>query len=205
MAFPEHSALVIIDMQKAFVKPGAALCIHGAAVTVAAVARLAAAARQQQVPVIWVCRSYAPDGSNMEPPRWRDLVARGYGASGVLAPGSRGINSEELAEGLSMEPGDYRLVKPRYSAFFHTELEALLQRLGVRTLVISGTTVPNCIRSTAYDALSLDLETIVPGDTVSSISDDIQEANLRDMARAGVIICQSDVLIQKGKEEKWMK
>jgi nicotinamidase-related amidase len=205
MAFPPQAALVIIDMQQAFVAPGAALCISGAQATVPVIEKLAQAARDQQVPVIWVLRSYAPDGSNVEPARWKDLTARGYAQAGVLAPGSTGINSEELADGLHRQEGDLTVIKPRYSAFFHTDLETMLHDRAIKTLVVTGTTVPNCVRATVYDALSLDLETIIPQDAVSSNTPVIQETNLQDMARAGAIICRSEALIRKGKDENWMR
>ena len=49
--------------------------------------------------------------------------------------------------------------------------------------------VPNCIRTTCYDALSLDYDVVVLSDCTSSVTDEVQSANLRDMARIGARIC----------------
>ena len=58
---PERTALLIIDMEKGFVEPGAALCIAGAKATVPAIARAADEARAAGIRVIWVKRIYAAD------------------------------------------------------------------------------------------------------------------------------------------------
>ncbi|MFR3921291.1 MAG: cysteine hydrolase family protein [Dysosmobacter welbionis] len=40
------------------------------------------------------------------------------------------------------QPGDYTIIKPRWSAFFQTELDLILRRLDVRTVILTGTTTP---------------------------------------------------------------
>ena len=52
----------------------------------------------------------------------------------------------------------------------------------------SGTTTPNCIRTTCYDANSLDYNVVVLEDCCSSQTKEIQEMNIADMARMGAII-----------------
>lgn len=64
--------------------------------------------------------------------------------------------------------------------------------LGVRRLILAGTTTPNCIRTTCYDALSLDYEVTVLSDCTSSVSEEIQRANLLDMAWVGARIVSSE-------------
>ena len=91
--FHKKAALIVIDMQKAFVEPGAAHCIAGAKATVPACAKVIAEARAAGSPVFWVRRQYRPDGSDVEFTRKAAWKAGG----GTMAPGSTGINSEELA------------------------------------------------------------------------------------------------------------
>lgn len=86
------------------------------------------------------------------------------------------------------------IVKPRFSAFFHTQVDLILRRLGVDTVILAGTTTPNCIRSSCYDALSLDYDVVVLSDCTSSVTDEVQRANLEDMARIGAKICTVDEL-----------
>lgn len=190
---PEKTAVLVIDMQKAFVEPGAALCIAGAKSTVPAIISFTDRAREAGASIVWVTRSYESDGSNMEIPRRRDLEKRGL--MGVLAPGTTGINSIEDAEGLEPKDGDIRIVKPRFSAFFGTELLKIIKERGIDTVILTGTTTPNCIRTTAYDGISYDLRTIAAEDCCSSATDDIQKANMDDMKRIGVEIAGSKELL----------
>lgn len=182
--FHKNTALIIIDMQKAFVEPGAAHCIRQAKATVSACAEVISEAREAGAPIFWVKRQYLPDGSDVEFTRREAWLAGGR----TMAPGSTGINSEELAEGLCREPGDYEIIKPRWSAFFQTKLDMMLRRLGVDTVVLIGTTTPNCIRTTCYDAIALDYETIIIERCCSSQTDEIQRVNMEDMERIGARI-----------------
>ena len=61
-----------------------------------------------------------------------------------------------------------------WSAFFGTDLDFLLRARGIGTLVLAGTTTPNCIRTTCYDALSLDYNVAVIEDCTSSRTPAVQ-------------------------------
>lgn len=187
-AHPEGSktAFLVIDMQKAFVEPGAALRIAGAKATVPAIRRALDAARRAGARIWWVEREYAADGSDMEKPRRKALES--LGISGVLAPGSTGLNSVEQPDGLRKEPGDRTIIKKRYSAFFGTDLDRQLREEGIETIVLLGTTTPNCIRSTCYDGISLNYDVVVLEPCCSSNTPEIQRSNMEDMERAGAVI-----------------
>ena len=62
------------------------------------------------------------------------------------------------------------------------------------TVILAGTTTPNCIRTSCYDALSLDYDVIVLSDCTSSVTEEVQRANLADMARIGARIMTADEL-----------
>ncbi|MCI5746690.1 cysteine hydrolase family protein [Eubacterium pyruvativorans] len=180
------TAFLVIDMQKAFVEPGAALRIAGAKATVPAIRRALDAARRAGARIWWVEREYAADGSDMEKPRRKALES--LGISGVLAPGSTGLNSVEQPDGLRKEPGDRTIIKKRYSAFFGTDLDRQLREEGIETIVLLGTTTPNCIRSTCYDGISLNYDVVVLEPCCSSDTPEIQRSNMEDMERAGAVI-----------------
>ena len=174
-------ALLIIDMQNGFLQPQSPLCIRGALATVPACARVISAGRAAGVPVIFVNRRYRADGSDVELTR-RQVWARG---GKPLTPGSTGPLSVENPPEFGRASGDYEIIKPRYSAFFQTPLDLLLRRLGVDTVVLTGTTTPNCIRTTCYDAISLDYRVVVVEDCCSSNTEAIQQANMLDMGNVG--------------------
>jgi nicotinamidase-related amidase len=83
-------------------------------------------------------------------------------------------------------PGEETVVKTRFSAFHATALRADLAARGVTRLVLAGVQTPNCIRATAYDALALDVPTVVVlSDATAAATPFVQQANLYDLRVAG--------------------
>ena len=194
MIDPKRTALLMIDMQNGFIEPTSALCVAGAAATVDACARVLKAARSQGMQVFHVRRRYAADGSDVEPVRYRAWAA---GGRPLCAQGDC-PSTLDCPDVLTPADGERVLVKPRFSAFFDTPLAGLLQREGIGTVVLAGTTTPNCIRATCYDALSLNLNVVVVADATSSRTPEVQAANIADMAHIGAAIISVDELCQQG-------
>ncbi len=180
----ERAALLVIDLERGFIDESSPLCIRGAAATLPACGQAIAYAREAGVPVFFIHRAYRANGSDVEACRYPGWQAGGK----PLAPGSAGPGSVETPPEVTPQEGDYVVLKPRFSAFFHTELDLILRRLGVRTLYLTGTTTPNCIRTTCYDGLSLDYNVGILTDCCSSNSDEIQQANMVDMANIGATL-----------------
>ena len=184
---PTRAALILIDMENGFVEPEGGHCIRFAKSTVPACVRAVETAREKGIPVFFVKRIYRADGSDVELTRYAGWVAGGR----ACGPASTGPNSAQAPEGLRPRPGDYTIWKPRWSAFFHTELDLILRRLDIRTVILAGTTTPNCVRTTCYDAIALEYNTVVLTDCCSSQTEEIQRVNLEDMGRAGAILMDS--------------
>lgn len=180
----ERAALLVIDLERGFIDESSPLCIRGAAATLPACGQAIAYAREAGVPVFFIHRAYRANGSDVEACRYPGWQAGGK----PLAPGSTGPGSVETPPEVTPQEGDYVVLKPRFSAFFHTELDLILRRLGVRTLYLTGTTTPNCIRTTCYDGLSLDYNVGILTDCCSSNSEEIQQANMVDMANIGATL-----------------
>ena len=187
---PTRAALLVIDMENGFVTPEGGHCIRGAAATVPACVQAVETARKQGIPVFFVKRIYRCDGSDVELTRYAGWMSGGR----ACMPASNGSNSAEAPEGLRPQPGDYTIWKPRWSAFFQTELDLILRRLNIRTVILTGTTTPNCIRTTCYDAMALDYNVVVLTDCCSSQTEEIQRVNLADMERVGAILMEHTAL-----------
>ena len=70
---------------------------------------------------------------------------------------------------------------------------------GIQHVILTGTTTPNCIRTSCYDAICLDYEVTVLSDCTSSVTNDIQQSNLLDMANIGAhILSSKEFMLQKG-------
>lgn len=181
MENPTKSAMIVIDMERGFVDRESAHCICTAQATVPACRRAMELAREKGIPVFLVNRVYRADGSDVEATRYHSWVQGGR----AMTPGSAGPCSMEMPEGMEPRPGDYTLIKPRWSAFFQTELDLILRRLRIETVILIGTTTPNCVRTTCYDAVALDYNVLILPECCSSQTAEIQQANLADMERIG--------------------
>ena len=193
---PTRSALLVIDMENGFVHPEGGHWIRFAQSMVPNCVRAVELARAKGIPVFFVKRLYRADGSDVELTRYPGWVAGGR----ACRPASTGPNSAQAPEGLRPQPGDYTIIKPRWSAFFQTELDLILRRLDVRTVILTGTTTPNCIRTTCYDAIALEYNTVVLTDCCSSQTEEIQQANLADMERVGAILMDSAAFADFGPD-----
>ena len=191
-------AVLLIDMERGFVDPASPHCIRMAQASIPKIKLVLDASRANGVPVFYIKRIYRPDGSDVELTRWHMWSEGGR----AMGPGSRGEKGAEYCEEIAPQEGDYLIYKPRWSAFFATPLDLILRRIGVRGVILLGTTTPNCIRTTAYDANSLDYEVIVVSDGTSSQTPEIQATNLLDMKNMGARIMTADELAGQMAELK---
>lgn len=192
MIEPARAAFLLIDMQNGFIDGASPLCIAGAAATIPACAHALAAAREHGLAVFHVRRAYAADGSDVEAVRWEAWAEGGRPLS------SADPMSLECPSELAPAPGEPVVVKPSWSAFFGTDLDALLRAGDIGTLVLAGTTTPNCVRSTAYDGLARGFNVAILRDATSSRSPEAQEANLADMEAAGIQLIHTDDFAANG-------
>ncbi len=184
MIDPKKTALLLIDMQWGFLDAESSLCVAGAVQTVGTCARVLEAARACGMPVIHVRRRYSFDGGDVEPVRLETWLAGGR----PLCPEGDRPDSVEVPPALDELPGEPVLWKPRFSAFFSTELDRMLRRRAIEAVALIGTTTPNCIRATCYDALSLNYEVVIVEDATSSRTPEVQRANIADMEFIGARI-----------------
>ena len=178
-----NTALIVIDMQNGFLNPASPFYIAGAPGTVPVCQSVIDFCRTLSIPVFFITREY--EEATVEKSRYETWKEKGRPLSPDCSP--------ELSTAMPFEilPGDYHIVKPRYSAFFATNLDLILRRMNMEQIVLIGTTTPNCIRATAYDGISLDYDVMVLSDCTSSIAPAVQASNLEDMSRVGVKILSS--------------
>ena len=194
MIEPTRAAFLLIDMQNGFIDPTSALCVAGAADTVPACAHALDFARSIGMSIFHIRRIYSADGANVEPVRYRQWCDGGR----PLSPASEDESSLNWPDLLTPADGDRVMVKPRFSAFFDTQLDDVLSREGISTVVLTGTTTPNCVRSTCYDALSLNYNVVILEDATSSRTPEVQRANIEDMAYIGAHIMSVVEFLEQG-------
>ena len=67
----------------------------------------------------------------------------------------------EILEELAPQPGDTVIYKTRYSGFYKTDLDAVLQNLGVKSLIVTGCSTSVCVESTIRDAMFRDYSCVL--------------------------------------------
>ncbi|MFZ1127124.1 cysteine hydrolase family protein [Methanoregula sp.] len=183
----EHPALLIIDMQNDFVREGALLRVVQAENVIPKIQDVLGAFRAKNLPVFHILRIHRNNGSDVEITR-KDLFSRHpFAVAG--SPGAREIDE------LKPLPGEYVIEKIRMSAFIGTELDLMLRTLGITGLVVTGVQTPNCIRTTVFDAIAYNYPVILVDDATGAQSEEIHQANVRDMANIGVRIMDARTLI----------
>ncbi len=89
-----------------------------------------------------------------------------------------GTEGSEVVPELKPEEEDYKIEKSKYSAFYGTELDSLLEELGVDKLVLTGVLTHICIQHTAADAFFRGYDIIVPIGGVEDVSDEEHESSI---------------------------
>ena len=107
------------------------------------------------------------------------FIAPGRRADAAAAL-SAGSELQKLCPDSTVEKGDLRVAKNRYSAFIKSDLERSWQR-GIDTLLIAGTKTNVCCECTARDAMMLDYKVVLLSDCTAALSDDEQRATLENV------------------------
>jgi len=184
----ERICLLIIDMQYDFLDASSPLFVRGGPLIINNVRGILNYFRENKFHLIFVKRLHRVDGSDVDKPR----IELFNNTGGFLIEGTRGV---EIVEELKPLPSEIVVVKKRWSAFFHTELDLILRRKKIQTLILGGVQTPNCIRASVTDAISLDYDVIVLEDGTASSDLEIQKLNLLDMENIGAKILRTDEVI----------
>ncbi len=164
-------AVLVVDFSCGFTDPGSAL---GSDLTaeVEATKRLLDAARGRGLPVIFTTIGYEP--SLKDGGLWLQKAP----ALAELQVGGRWV---EIDPRLEPREGETIVLKKGASAFFGTNLAAILISQAIDSIVLCGATTSGCIRATAIDLLQYGFPTLVPRECVGDRAQAPHEANLFDI------------------------
>lgn len=165
---PRACALLVIDMQKDWLDAQGGMArsggdISGMQAAIPIVQQTIAAARQAEVPVIFV-RAWQT--------RWTMSKAQRARLrwSPVSGGGTRGFADTYGGEwcGVTPEPTDLVIDKCRYDAFLGTDLELVLDGLGVESVVCVGVATDVCVETTARSAFMRNFNVVVVSDATGT-------------------------------------
>ena len=183
-------ALLVIDLQKDFfdteysdltraerTKQDLASCLN----------QLLDTARQSGILVVFIKTSLLPDRSN-----W-NLRMKDINSSVCI----RGTPGEALISEIRTGQYDLFITKERYSAFFRTRLDEILQARAVNSLIICGINTHACVRTTAIDAFMRDYRVFIPIECVASYDQDQHSSTLNYFSKRIAKVLKSKEMITR--------
>ena len=194
---PKRMALIVVDMQNDFVKPGAPMQVPKATEMVPRLKRLIEYCRKKEIPVLYTAHVHSPDGSDMGlmDDFWAPIAQRK-----ALVDGTEGA---DIYPEIAPKPGEPVIKKHRYSGFYGTDLEIRLRNLGVEAVAITGTVTNICCESTARDAQFRDFKVVFVSDCTGAMdiegmsADEIQKATLNSVNSCVAMVMDSEELIKR--------
>ena len=173
------TAVIVVDMENDFGSKGgmfdrAGIDISMIQKVINPTSKVLAAARQAGLKIIYLKMGYHDDlsdlGNEESPNRVRHLEFMHVGDTMTAPDGTKGRilirNSwgTEIVPELKPHPEDVVMYKTRFSGFYKTALDSLLQKSGKKYLIFTGCTTSICVESTVRDAMFRDYSSIVLGD-----------------------------------------
>ena len=172
---------ISVDLQNAFLAPGELLANQHARDIVPNVNMIARAVRARGGEVVYLRHTVSDD------PRFRltefqaRMVPRTSDGDFHLRAGTFG---HRLYPGLEVLAQDLTVDKHRYSAFLpnSSDLDSMLRKRGIDTVIITGTVTNVCCESNARDANMLGYKVVFVSDATAAFSDEEHNATLLSMA-----------------------
>jgi len=192
---PGATALVVIDMQRDFIEPGGFGASLGNDVSrlmpaIPPIARLLAAWREREWPVLHTREAHRPDLSDCPPAkRLRGDPSLRIGDVGpmgrLLVAGEPGT---EIIPALAPTDGEWVIDKPGKGMFWATGLHEALQRRAVTHLVFTGVTTEVCVQTSMREANDRGYDCLIVEDATESYFAPMKVAALAMLTAQGAIV-----------------
>lgn len=177
------SAVVLIDLQKGIM--GRDLSPHTGEQVIKKAKEMAERFRRAGGTVVLVNVRWSDD--------FKDALRQPVDQPFSLPPGGFPPHFSEIVDGLEM-PGDVRVTKRQWGAFYGTDLDLQLRRRGIQTIVLGGVATNMGVESTARQAWELGYALIIVEDVTSSVSGEMHEFSVRHIfPRIGRVVRSADL------------
>ena len=180
---PEHTALLVIDLQKEFFVESLGECLDDMRAILPRVKRLISSTRDLKCKVIHTRESYKPDLSDV------DAYRRSLDYVGKPGPLGRfcilGEPGHEFVEEAHPLPSETVIDKASFGAFYNTGLDDLLRQDGIDHLVLCGVTTQACVHSTLREAVDRGYWCLTVADCCAALEPGMHDAALDLIAGEG--------------------
>jgi nicotinamidase-related amidase len=185
---PGRTALLVVDMQRAFVDEGQAMEVPPARAAVPRIQELLAIFREKGLPVVFTEFTYSPAAPLLVGelhPEHRPAVSGapvgfGHPSSSCLV----GEDNVHVIAELAPRADELVVSKHYYDGFNGSVLDGALRARGVTTLVVTGTMTDICVLATVVGGFNREYRMVVVEDSVATRWPEIQRATLDIIRRA---------------------
>jgi nicotinamidase-related amidase len=150
--------------------------------------RLVGHCREVGAPIIYITTYRRED--NSDAPKTVADVGGGGGAAML-----EGTPAVEVIDELAPQAGDYIVVKPRFSAYYGTNMEGILKTLGTETILVGGISTQRSVEGTARDAKNRDTQCVVVSDCCTAGEEDVHEMTINHVLPLLVRVRNTDEVI----------
>lgn len=186
----DETAVIVIDMQNAYASAGgycdlAGFDLSGAAMAIERIGATLDAARAAGIQVVYLQNGWDADyveaGTERSPNFHKSnalkTMRKRPELHGQLL--ARGGWDYEIIDALKPQPGDIRVHKTRYSAFYNSQLDSILRARDIRNLIFVGIATNVCVESTLRDGFHLEYFGVMLEDATHQLGPDfIQQATV---------------------------
>ena len=193
---PKYTALLIIDMQNDYAKPGgkgdkAGRPLEHYKLAIPNIQRFLRESRKHGVLVVHVITTVLPYGLGDSGPWLEQRTRSPYTDLTMCLEGTRG---EKIVDELKPIKGEPIVKKLRYSGFAGTPLDIILRSNDIKTCIVTGVSTSVCIDSTLRDAFFLNYYLALLEDCTYSWDPELRQATFKTIEkRFGVVVKSEDI------------
>ncbi|QDP42256.1 cysteine hydrolase family protein [Radiobacillus deserti] len=194
---PNHTALLIVDMQNDYCHEKGYLAKQGLDVSmvpsmIEPLKDCIIEAEKAKVPILFI-RTIHQDSTDSK--TWTSRM-KNTGQGGLCRKDTWGASFFEVEP----KPNDIVVTKHRYSAFINTRLESVLRTYGIKTLVLAGVSTNVCVESTARDGFMLDYDVVLLSDCTGAFSQQEHDMALENVDKYFGSVLPSEEVMNAWKQ-----
>lgn len=194
---PRLAALLVVDVQNDFVSPNGSAGKRGEDVGAALammpqLLSLITAARRVGLTIVYIRTTHS---EWTDTPSW---IYRSTQRSG-LSTCREGSWGAEFYDGIVPQANERVVIKHRYSAFIHTDLNTVLKARGIQSVLVCGVATNVCVETTARDAYMFDYYVTVIDDCSAAYDAKLHLATLENIRRHFGLVASSAEIAETWK------